>query len=72
MFIIDKAVKLLARCSYEIFLVQMAVIAALPRFSFIDNKYFALFLWIIIVWTISLFGGYLFNNVYSKFLKRMR
>lgn len=66
---IDKTIKFLAKCSYEIFLVQMAVIAVLPRLSFIGNKYIALSLWITVVWILSLAGGYVFNIVYSKIIR---
>ena len=69
--LIDKAVKFVAKCSYEIFLLQMAVIALLPNFSFLKNKYGALVLSVISVWTLSLVGGYLFNKLYSIFLKRI-
>lgn len=68
---IDRTIKFLAKCSYEIYLVQMAVIAILPRFGFIGNKYLALFLWIAVVWISSLAGGYVFNRVYSNILKRI-
>ena len=70
--LIDRIVQFLAKCSYEIFLVQMAVIPILPKLSFINNKYIALSLWISIVWAISLVGGYLFNTIYSNFLKRIK
>lgn len=70
--LIDRIVQLLAKCSYEIFLVQMAVIPILPKLSFVNNKYIALTLWIIVVWVISLVGGYLFNTIYSNFLKRVK
>ena len=70
--LIDRIVQFLAKCSYEIFLVQMAVIPILPKLSFINNKYIALALWIILVWAISLVGGYLFNTIYSNFLKRIK
>ncbi len=69
---IDKIIKFLAKCSYEIFLVQMAVIALLPRFGFIGKKYLAISLWITVVWTLSLAGGYVFNRVYSNILKRIQ
>lgn len=69
---VDKTIKFLAKCSYEIFLVQMAVIALLPRFGFIGNKYLALSLWITVVWTLSLAGGFVFNKVYSNILKRLQ
>jgi len=68
---IDKIIKFLAKYSYEIFLMQMAIIAVLPRFGFIGNKYLALFLWIIVVWGSSLVGGYGFNRVYYSILKRI-
>lgn len=69
---VDRAIIFLAKCSYEIFLVQMAVIALLPKFGFIGNKYLALSLWITVVWILSLVGGYFFNRVYSNILKRIR
>lgn len=69
---IDRTIKFLAKCSYEIFLVQMSVIVVLPKFGFIGNKYLALSLWIIVVWISSLVGGYVFNRVYSNILKRIR
>ena len=69
---VDRAIKFLAKCSYEIFLVQMAVIALLPKFGFIGNKYLALSFWIIVVWISSLVGGYVFNRVYSSIFKRIR
>lgn len=70
--LINRTIKFLAKCSYEIFLLQMAVIAILPEFNFIGNKYMAVILWSTVVWTLSLVGGYLFNKVYSNFLKRIR
>lgn len=69
---VDSTIKFLAKCSYEIFLVQMAVITFLPRFAFIGNKFLALFLWITVVWISSLIGGYVFNRVYSIILKRIQ
>lgn len=69
--IINKVIKFLAKCSYEIFLTQMAVIAILPNLNYIKNEYFALILWILLVWTVSLAGGYIFNKFYSNFLKRI-
>ena len=68
----DKIIKFLAKCSYEIFLVQMAVIAVCPRFGFIENKYLSLSMWITFVWISSLAGGYVFNQIYSKILKGIR
>ena len=70
--LIDRIVQFLAKCSYEIFLVQMAVISILPKLSFVNNKYIAFALWVIVVWAISLVGGYLFNTIYSNFLKRIK
>ena len=66
--IIDRTVKLLAKCSYEIFLVQMAVIAVFPNFNFILNENYAFPLWIAIVWFVSILGGYWFNKTYSNLL----
>jgi peptidoglycan/LPS O-acetylase OafA/YrhL len=69
---INRATIFLARCSYEIFLIQMAVIALIPRFNNLGNKYLALFLWIIVVWAISLIGGYFFNLIYSKYFDSVK
>lgn len=68
----DKTMKFLAKYSYDIFLVQMAVIAVLPRLYLLGNKYLALSMWIIVVWISSLVGGYVFNKVYKKILKRIK
>ena len=67
--IIDNAIRFLAKYSYDIFLVQMAIIAVVPNCNFIENKNLAIIIWIMLVWTISLLGGYLFSKTYSYFLK---
>lgn len=64
---IDKIIRMLARCSYEIFLVQMAVIVLCPSMDFIGNAYAQLGLRMFFIWTLSIVGGYYFNIVYSNF-----
>jgi hypothetical protein len=60
-----KVIKILAKCSYEIFLLQMVLIAFLDGCIYL-NSYVEL----VIIWVISIVGGYYFNKVYSKLLKK--
>lgn len=67
---ICNVVKKLASASYEIFLVQMAVIAlfktdALP---IVENTYIKFAIWLVIVWSISIYGGMYFHKFYKKFV----
>lgn len=66
---IERATKMLARCSYEIFLIQMAVIALCPSFNFIANTPARSITKFILIWWISIVGGYFFNIIYNKFTK---
>lgn len=63
---IDKATKMLARCSYEIFLIQMAVIPLCPSLGFIPNTFLRFIIRFIIIWGTSITGGYYFNMIYSS------
>ena len=55
--IVNKAIHILAKCSYEIFLIQMAMIAIVPNFGF---------WWILLIIFSSIMGGYYFNKTYSR------
>jgi len=62
---VETSVKILARCSYEIFLIQMAVCATFPSLSFIHNEVFRITTRTVFIFAISLIGGYLFNRYYK-------
>ena len=66
---VEKSVRLLAKCSYEIFLLQMVVIAVCPAFSFIPEPHIEMVVRIASIFFISIYGGYLFNIAYNKLLK---
>ena len=70
--LIDKFVKMLAKCSYEIFLVQMAACLFVPSIIDISNKYLNFGLTVSLIFIISILGGYLFNILYNKFLSRIK
>lgn len=61
----EQCVKMLAKCSYEIFLVQMAVCAVFPSLHFIPNEGFRIATRVISIFVFSIFGGYLFNRYYK-------
>lgn len=65
-----KCIKLLAKSSYEVFLVQMAVIALfkVDAFSSIENTYVRFSLWLVFVWCVSIFGGMYINKVYKRII----
>lgn len=63
---------MLAKCSYEIFLVQMAAYATFPSLSFIQNDTFRVLTRIVFIFAISIIGGYVFNRYYKTIvLKRV-
>lgn len=57
--VLNKAINILAKCSYEIFLVQMALITLIPYFGIG---------WIMLIVFSSILGGYYFNKIYSLLL----
>ena len=69
MILIQRVVKLLARCSYEIFLIQMVLIPFMPPMNFIQNGFLRLGLWMSTVFMVSILGGYYFNTLYGKYIK---
>ena len=68
--LVVKSTKLLAKCSYEVFLVQMNVLYLMPSVNYV-NSYALIFAGIkfIMVWMISIVGGYYFNLCYNKLLR---
>ena len=79
-----KIIKLLAKCSYEIFLIQMLVIYVYPDslinelllMGGIDNHLLLIFiqliLKIIIVFTLSIYVGYYFNLYYNRIVNKSK
>ena len=70
--ICERAVRMLARCSYDIFLMQMLVIRLLPRrtsFAFISDASLRAWVRILVIWILSLLGGYLLNKLYTRKLR---
>lgn len=63
-------VKKLASASYEIFLIQMAVLALFKTDALLMVKYsfIRVPLWLVIVWSVSIFGGFYFHKVYKKII----
>lgn len=61
-------VKSLANASYEIFLVQMAIIELfkIDAVAFLGNNIFQYALWFIIIWSVSIFGGLYFHKIYKQ------
>lgn len=62
----EKFIRMLSKCSYEIFLVQMAVCSVFPSLTFVHNKLFQQGAKIILISAISIFGGYLYNRYYKS------
>lgn len=79
-----KAIKFLAKCSYEIFLIQMLVICVYPdglinellTMAGIVNHtvvmIIQLILKIIVVFTLSIFLGYYFNLYYNRIVNKSK
>lgn len=65
---LNNTIKFLSKCSYEIFLIQMGVIAIFPSLDIISNEYLRLFIRISSIFLFSIAGGYLFNKYYSKLI----
>ena len=80
----NKIIKLLAKSSYEIFLIQMAILVILPSarsaaeminsYGVSTPKYvlgLLMFIRIVIVFIVSIWGGYLLNILYNNFLRKI-
>ena len=60
----NKCIKVLAKSSYEIFLIQMSVIWLFKytNIEILDNQYLQYCIWLVIVWGVSIGGGILVNK----------
>lgn len=58
--------KTLAKCSYEIFLLQMVIIPMMPQLDFIKNKTVCYGFRTALIFIISIVGGYYVNRFYNK------
>lgn len=67
---VEKSIRILSKCSYEIFLLQMLVIQIMPKNEFVNNSILQLCIKMILVFTISIFGGFYFNLFYNRFVKK--
>ena len=63
--------KILSKCFYEIFLVQMVAIPFLPPLSFVHDELLQHVLKIIFIFIISIIGGFYFNKCYNILLKNI-
>lgn len=61
----------MARCSYEIFLVQMLVIPILSQVVFVENKIGQYVIMTVLVFISSIIGGYYFNRIYNKVVLKL-
>ena len=69
---IVKSTKLLAKCSYEIFLLQMVAVTFMPQMVFIHNGVMRFGVRLTLIWMISIIGGYYFNMIYGKLIKKTK
>jgi len=67
-----KWIEILAKCSYEIFLLQMLVIPLFPRMDFITNNSIRCGLRICVICIICIIGGYYLNLCYNNFLAKYK
>ena len=58
----------LAKCSYEIFLIQMVIIPIMHQVNFIDNKYLDFCIRTNLVFVISIMGGYYLHKLNNNYL----
>jgi hypothetical protein len=65
--IINSIIAVLAKSSWEIYLMQMASIYLIKvSYIGIDNKYLNYIVYLVVVWTLSIGGGILLNKFFSK------
>lgn len=65
-----KMTRVLAKCSYEIFLLQMMAVAIMPEMNFIQNNLLRFGMRFTLIWAFSIIGGYYFNIIYNKIIKK--
>ena len=64
--IIRYTTKMLAKSSYEIFLIQMVIIPIMTQISFVNNMYINFYIKTTLIFVISIFIGHFFNKIYFK------
>lgn len=69
---VSSAIKMLSKCSYEIFLVQMIIIPFMSQIDFTKNIYISFGIRSSLIFIISIVGGYYFNLVYTKIGSKIR
>lgn len=62
----NKVINVLSKCSYEIFLVQMAIIPLFPSLSIINNTYTRFGIRFSIIFVLCICGGIIGNKIYSN------
>ena len=69
----DKVIKYIGKCSYDIYIFQMAVFTLFPVnfLSFINNEKFQFLIWIIIAFSGSVVGGLLLYRVRLLFERNL-
>ena len=67
---VERGVKMLAKCSYEIFLTQMLVCSVFPSLNFIPNPFIRLAFRILLIFTLSIIGGFVFNKYYNTIIMK--
>lgn len=70
--VVDRWVRMLSKCSYEIFLVQMAACICVPPIFNVTNMEVNFGLRVALIFFVSIVGGYLFNVMYGKLIGRIR
>ena len=68
--IVFSFVKKLAKCSYEIFLIQMIVIPLFPPLAFIPNVYLRFVIRVSFLFVLSIWGGILYHRFYNSMVIR--
>lgn len=67
-----RVMKLLAKCSYEIFLMQMVIIPIFPKFHFVSDYHLRFGMRVSLIFAISIIGGILYNRYYNILISRIR
>ena len=67
--IVNKIIREIGKCSYDIYLFQMAVFTLFTsnRLAFIENDYIRIMLWMVIAFLASIVGGVLINRLKLKY-----
>lgn len=65
--IVQNISKILAKCSYEIFLIQMVIIPMIPQMNHINSKFVGFGIRAVLIFIISIVGGYYFNRLIRLF-----